>query len=629
MNPETLNDVIRVRLSRRAVLKGTLGVAATAFVGTGRSLEAAATPLVGFTPVPISRQDTVVVPPGYVTEMLFAWGDPVSAAPQFRSDASNSAADQALQAGMHHDGMHLFPLPKGSDSSSHGLLALNHEYTDDGLLHEGGMEPWTAEKVAKSKAAHGVSIIEVRRDGGRWAVVRPSRYARRITGDTPMYFSGPAAGHALLRTAADPAGRTVLGTLNNCAHGVTPWGTYLTCEENWGGYFVNSGTATALHRRYNVDPKGWGYRWHEFDPRFDAGLHPNEPNRFGWVVEIDPFDPTRPPVKRTALGRMAHEGAMLALAPDHRVVYYMGDDGLTGFEHVYKFVSARSFTPGAGSDVNRHVLDHGTLYAAKFSEDGSGEWIELIQGRNGLTPDRGFASQADVVINARGAADLVGATYMDRPEWIALHPVTQEVYCTLTNNARRGEPGQRGPDRANPRTKNLMGHIIRWREVGSDPTATRFEWDIFLLAGDPAHTDPNHRGSMKDGPAFACPDGLWFDPRGVLWIQTDSAARNMASADWANIGNNQMLAADPTTGEVRRFLTGPRGCEVTGMIATRDLTSLFVNIQHPGEPPKAHPPRNDPRDPTAVSAWPDGPSGGRPRSATIVIRRADGGVIGT
>jgi secreted PhoX family phosphatase len=218
---------------------------------------------------------------------------------------------------------------------------------------------------------------------------------------------------------------------------------------------------------------------------------------------------------------------------------------------------------------------------------------------------------------------------MDRPEWIAVHPVTQEVYCTLTNNARRGEPGHRGPDRANPRPKNLMGHIIRWREAGNDPAATRFEWDIFLLAGDPAHADPNLRASGKGTPAFACPDGLWFDRRGVLWIETDSAARSMASADWANIGHNQMLAADPTTGAVRRFLTGPAGCEVTGMVSTPDLTTLFVNIQHPGEPPKAHPPRNDPSAPTAVSAWPDGPTGGRPRSATIVIRRADGGLIGT
>jgi len=629
MKRETFDQVIRRRLSRRAVLKGALGVAATAFVGAGRPPGAVATPLIGFTQVPISRQDTIVVPPGYVTQVVYAWGDPVSAGPKFRTDASNSAADQALQAGMHHDGMHFFPLPKGSDSSSQGLLVVNHEYTDDGLLHEGGMESWTAQKVAKCKAAHGVSVVEVRLEAGRWAVVRPSRYGRRITGDTPIFFSGPAAGHALLRTAADSTGRMALGTLNNCAHGVTPWGTYLTCEENWAGYFVNTGTVSDLQRRYNVEPKGWGYRWHEYDPRFDAGLHPNEPNRFGWVVEIDPFDPARSPVKRTALGRMAHEGATLAVAPDHRVVYYMGDDGLTGFEHIYKFVSARPFTPGGGAGVNQHVLDHGTLYAAKFNDDGSGEWIELTQGKNGLTADRGFASQADVLINARGAADQAGATYMDRPEWIALHPVTQEVYCNLTNNTRRGEPGQRGPDRANPRAKNVMGHIIRWREAGQDPTATRFEWDIFLLAGDPSHADPNLRGSLKDAPAFACPDGLWFDSRGVLWIETDSAARSMASPDWANIGNNQMLAADPVTGTVRRFLTGPVGCEITGIIATPDLSTLFVNIQHPGEPALAHPPRNNPGAPMAVSTWPDGASGGRPRSATIAIRRADGGMIGT
>jgi secreted PhoX family phosphatase len=628
MGQQTLDDVIRVRLSRRDVLMGGLGAAAAAFVGASLPRQGAATPLLGFTPVPVSRDDAVVVPPGYGAHVVFAWGDPVSGGPEFRGDASNSAAEQALQAGMHHDGMHFFSLPRGSDSSSHGLLAINHEYTDDGLLHTDGMTPWTAEKVAKSRAAHGVSVIEVRLEGGRWTVVRPSRYARRITGDTPIYFSGPAAGHTLLRTAGDPSGRMALGTLNNCASGVTPWGTYLTCEENWGGYFVNSGTVSALHARYNVDQKGWGYRWHEYDPRFDAGRHPNEPNRFGWVVEIDPFDPTRPPVKRTALGRMAHEGATLAVAPDHRVVCYLGDDGLTGFEHIYKFVSARPYSPGLGLDVNAHVLDHGTLYAARFNDDGSGEWVELTHGRNGLTPERGFASPAEVVINARGAADLAGATFMDRPEWVALHPVTQEVYCTLTNNARRGAPGQRGPDRANPRAKNVMGHVIRWREAGNDPTATRFEWDIFLLAGDPAHADPNLRGNVRGETAFACPDGLWFDQRGVLWIQTDVAARAMAAPDWARIGNNQMLAADPTTGEVRRFLTGPSGSEVTGLTATPDLRTLFVNIQHPGEPPVAHPPRNDPGAPKAVSAWPEGERGGRPRSATIAIRRADGGMIG-
>lgn len=630
----SFDEVVAARLSRRQVLRGTLAFAALSFFGSRQAMTpaavAAGSPLLGFTGVPTSRADAVQVPPGYLWEQVIAWGDPVSDGPEFRPDASNSAAEQAVQAGMHHDGMAYFPLPKGSQSSHHGLLAINFEYTDDGLLHPDGMANWSAEKVAKSKAAHGVGIVEIRWDGRRWSVVRPSAYARRITADTPIFISGPAAGHPLMRTAADPSGRMALGTWNNCAHGVTPWGTYLTCEENVTPYFINrSSTIPPLHERYGVDARGWGFRWHEFDPRFDAALHPNEPNRHGWVVEIDPYDPARPPVKRTAMGRMAHEGAALSVAPDLRVVYYMGDDDFRNtFQHIYKFVSTRPCTPAGGYEANQHILDHGTLYAAKFNADGTGEWLELTFGKRGLTPDRGFDSQGAVVIDARGAGGVVGATFMDRPEWIAVHPVTREVYCSLTNNSQRGAPGKPGPDPANPRARNIYGHIIRWREADDDPTSTRFEWDIFLLAGDPAHKDPDRRGNVKGSVAFACPDGLSFDRRGVLWIQTDSSAKNMASADWASIGNNQMLAADPSTGEVRRFLTAPPGAEVTGLATTPDGKHMFVNIQHPGELPEDHPPRNDPANPKAVSAWPDGASGGRPRSATIAIRRIDGGLVG-
>jgi secreted PhoX family phosphatase len=631
----TFDEVLAARLSRRAVLRGALGSAALTFFGGRaggvRSGAAQATALVGFAPVPVSRADTVQVPPGYVWDVVLAWGDPLSDGPEFRADAANSAADQARQAGQNHDGMHFFPLPKGSPSSEHGLLAINFEYTDDGLLHTDGMANWSAEKVAKSKAAHGIGVVEVRLEGGRWRVVRPSRYARRITADTPIQISGPAAGHPLMRTAADPDGRTALGTFNNCAMGVTPWGTYLTCEENVTPYFVNrSGAIPPLQTRYGVDDKGWGFRWHEFDPRFDAAANPNEPNRHGWVVEVDPFDPQRPAVKRTALGRMAHEGAALAVAPDRRVVYYMGDDDFRYvFEHVYKFVSARPYAAEGGYEANRDVLDQGTLYAARFNPDGTGEWIELTQGKHGLTADKGFGSQAEVLVNTRGAGDAVGATFMDRPEWIAVHPATGEVYCSLTNNSLRGAKDRPGPEPANPRARNIYGHIIRWREAGGDPRATRFEWDVFLLAGDPQHKEPERRGNVKGGVAFACPDGLSFDRRGVLWIQTDSSAKSMASGDWANIGNNQMLAADPGTGEVRRFLTAPPGAEVTAMTMTPDGRHMFVNIQHPGEAPQDHPPRNDPADPKKHSAWPDGPSGGRPRAATIVIRRADGGPVGS
>jgi len=621
-------------LSRRQVLKGALGAGVVAFLGgPGRfvSQVLAASPLLGFTSIPVSKDDAVRLPPGYVYDVLLAWGDPVSDGPEFKEDGSNSTADQAVQAGMAHDGMHLFPLPKGSPLTDHGLLAINFEYTDDGLLHPDGMKTWTAEKVQKSKNAHGVGIVEVRRKGNKWSVVRPSRYARRITADTPMFVSGPAAGHPLMRTALDPTGRMALGTWNNCAHGITPWGTYLTCEENVTPYFMNkSGNIPPLQVRYGVDDKSWGFRWHEFDPRFDAALHPNEPNRHGWVVEIDPYEPTRAPIKRTALGRMAHEGAALAIAPDRRLVYYQGDDDFrTKFEYIFKYVSDTPYIPGGDFEANRHVLDVGKLYAAKFNEDGTGEWIELTYGKNGLTPANGFNSQAEVLINARGAGDTVKATPCDRPEWIAVHPATQEVYCALSNNSDRGKPGKRGPDGPNPRANNIFGHVIRWREANNDPTSTRFEWDVFLLAGDPKHSDPNKQGNVKGGVAFACPDGLAFDQRGVLWIQTDSSAASMAGKDWDNIGNNQMLAADPSTGEVRRFLTGPPGCEITAAFITPDGRQLFANIQHPGEGPQPHPARNDPANPKGVSTWPDGTSGGRPRSATIVIRRKDGGLIAT
>ncbi len=599
----SFSDVLQARLSRRSLLTAGLSAAGLGWLGPAAW---AGGPL-GFTGVPVSTADTLVVPPGYVAEVLYAWGDPISDGPAFKPDASNSVDDQLRQAGMHHDGMRFFPLPAGQTGSTHGLLAINHEYTDDGLLHPDGMLTWTAEKVRKSQAAHGISVIEVRMDGDRWRVIRPSRYARRVTAATPMVITGPAAGHAWMRTAADPAGRTALGTMSNCAMGYTPWGTYLTCEENFQFYFVNrSGRVPALQGRYGVTERGGGYRWHEFDERFDAVRHPNEPNRFGWVVEIDPFDPSRPPLKRTAMGRIKHEGAALSMAPDGRVAFYMGDD--ERFEHVYKFVSR--------DPAHRDALEHGTLYAARFDADGTGVWLELAPGRNGLDAGAGLPGQAEISIAPRLAGDVAGATRMDRPEWIAVHPTTGEAYCALSYNETRGQPGRPGPDPSNPRAPNVHGHIIRWRERGGDPTATRFEWDVFILCGDPA----------AKGDAFGSPDGLWVDGRGVLWIQTDVSTRLLNKGDYAGMGNNQMLAADPVTREVRRFLTGPLGCEVTGATGTPDGRTMFVNIQHPGETPSE---RSNPATPKGISAWPEGPAGGRPRSATVVIRRADGGLIGS
>ena len=575
---------------------------------------------IGFTGIAPSAADELRLPQGYVAQVIFAWGDPIGDGPAFRLDASNSATEQGMQAGMHHDGMHFFPL---AGSADHGILCVNHEYTDDGLLHSDGMNSWSAEKVAKSKAAHGVSVIEIRRQGETWQVVRPSNYARRITADTPMVIAGPAAGSKGMRTAADPLGRLVLGTLNNCAMGVTPWGTYLTCEENFNGYFKAPKEASAEQKRYGISARTAGYRWHEYDSRFDAELNPNEANRFGWVVEIDPLQPGKMPVKRTALGRFKHEGAFVSQARDGRVVVYMGDD--ERFEYIYKFVSAHPLVKGQPVSA---LLDEGTLYVARFDEDGRGRWLALTHGQAGLTAANGFADQAEVLIRTRQAADILKPTRMDRPEWIAVHPQTGEVYCALTNNARRGSSEVPGLNAANSRAENLFGHILRWRESGGDAAATTLSWDVFVECGDPALAADNLKGNIK-GDLFASPDGLWFDRGGRLWIQTDVSTSALGDRNHAGFGNNQMLVADPVSGLTRRFLTGPRGCEVTGITATPDGRTLFINIQHPGESASE---RADPQQPTAVSSWPGNQfpalGQGRPRSATVAIRRADGGVIG-
>jgi secreted PhoX family phosphatase len=414
----------------------------------------------------------------------------------------------------------------------------------------------------------------------------------------------------------------VLGTFNNCANGHTPWGTYLTCEENWDQYFASTGTLTDDHKRNGITPKGRGYRWQEFDERFDAGRHPNEPNRHGWVVEFDPYDPASVPVKRTALGRFSHEGACTTLAGDNRLVVYLGDD--RAFEYIYKFVSTKRVDASIRA-ANRDLLDDGILYVARFSEDGTGTWLPLTHGTGPLTRAGGFLDQADVLIRTRAAADALGATKMDRPEWIAVQPRTKEVYCTLTNNTGRGAAGSAAVDAANPRVNNVFGHIIRWTEQAGDSGALTFAWDIFALAGDPQHPETGKHGNVR-GDAFGSPDGLWFDPNGLLWIQTDVSATTLNKGHYERLGNNQMLCADTATGEIRRFLTGPRGCEITGITMTPDARTMFINIQHPGESPTE---RSDPAIPKAISAWPDGAAGGRPRSATIAIRKSDGGVIGS
>jgi secreted PhoX family phosphatase len=626
---ETFDDVLSARVSRRDVLGG--GVAATLAAsagGIGSLLQAVpafaqpnsdSKPLLGFEGVPVSSADTVVVPEGYSAKVLIAWGDPISDGPPFKSDASNSAQEQEWQWGMHNDGMVYFPL----HGSHHGLLVQNHEYTDDVLLFPDGTANWDQEKTNKSLNAHGVGIIEIvrkhRRRGkgwspGEWQVVRPSQYARRITGMTPIRIGGPAAGDPRLVTSADPTGRRVLGTLNNCAMGYTPWGTYLACEENFNGYFRKNGTLTELERRYGISAAGFGYLWHTTDKRFLVDEEPNEPNRFGWVVEINPFDPNSTPVKRTALGRFKHEGAWVQEARDGRVVVYSGDD--EQFEYIYRYVSRLPWRKALRRGI--HPLNDGTLYVAKFHSSGYGEWLPL-------TPDNPALSGwtlADILINTRGAADLAGATKMDRPEWIDTFPESLTAIATLTNNSRRATGTNPPIDAANPRPANVYGHVIQWY-YRKDWTEATFGWDIFALCGDPMNAA---HGSTIIGDKYGSPDGIYVAPSGRLWIQTDVSGSTINSGAYVGFGNNQMLCADPRTRETRRFLTGPNVCEITGVFVTPDERTMFVGIQHPGEAPTG---ANDPANPKRYSAWPDGSAGGRPRSSCIVITKDDGGPIGS
>lgn len=631
---EHFQQVVERAHSRRRFLKSGLGLSAALFLAGPLALrtsptqaaQAASTSgtssLLGFQAIPVSTSDTVTLAPGYTARVLAPWGTPLASnAPAWKPDASDDAAAQAMQVGDNHDGIHFFAIDGRSDE---GLLVMNHEYTTASkgqyawLFGPGGSEPLTQDKVLKAMNAHGVSVVHIKRDAaGQWQIVPASRFNRRITASTPMELTGPAAGDDSLKTSIDPTGRKVLGTFNNCGNGWTPWNTYLTCEENFNTYFgttADQDKRTAAQKRYGISAKQTDYRWEQFEDRFDYAKEPNESNRFGWIVEIDPFNPESVPRKRTALGRFKHENAAYAQTRDGRVVIYMGDDQRN--DYIYKFVSDQPFVPGQDASS---LLDSGTLYVARFKEGpssdlfaGQGEWIALDKEANPVLaahPD--FPSQAQVLINTRLAADAVGATKMDRPEWVSVHPQSGEVYVTLTNNDKRTEAAA-----ANPRAENIYGQIVRWREQGSDPAATAFDWDVFVLAGNPAkHTD---RSDLRSGSSnitpnnmFNSPDGLAFDPSGRLWIQTDGKYNN--AGDFEGQGNNQMLCADPTTGEIRRFLVGPKECEVTGITFTPDNTTLFVNIQHPGEAGNSH--------------WPEGGTS-IPRSATLAITKDDGGVIG-
>jgi len=629
-------SVVNRAINRRGFLKMGSGLAATGFLAGPlagcTSLGQGSPSLLGFKAVAASSADTVTVAEGYTARPFVPWGTPLfSTGPgsYWKGDGSETAADQARQVGENHDGMHFFPID--GRSSNEGLLVINHEYTSVvkgqyiTLFGSPAAPANSLDRVNKAMNAWGCSVIHIRKDtGGQWAVVLDSTYNRRLTSASPMELTGPAAGDALLRTSADPTGRRVLGTINNCGNGFTPWGTYLTCEENFNNNFGTTvepqvdGRSPA-QKRYGITAGATEYGWETQHARFDYKKEPNESNRFGWVVEIDPFNPLSLPKKRTALGRFKHESAAWHFTPDKRVVVYMGDDQAN--DYVYKFVSDQPYVEGNPA-ANRQLLDSGKLYVARFDNGatrgdfmGTGEWLLLDKQANPLLrADPDFPNQAAVLVHARLAADKVGATKMDRPEWVAVHPDTGEVYCTMTNNAQRTTSND-----ANPREKNVYGQIVRWREAGGDAAATRFQWDLFVLAGNP--TVPGHPGTPQAGSAnvhadntFNSPDGLAFDRFGRLWIQTDGNYSN--TGHFAHQGNNQMLAADPKTREIRRFLVGPRECEVTGFAFTPDHRTMFVNIQHPGETGRGN------------SHWPDGGQA-LPRSATLIVTKNDGGVIGT
>ncbi|HYD96957.1 MAG TPA: PhoX family phosphatase [Noviherbaspirillum sp.] len=726
-NP-SFESVLNARLSRRSLLKGTFGAATTVFFGgslaacggTGNAVASAGaveskTLKLSFNAVAKSVADAVTVPAGYTASVLYRLGDPIAAAvPDYRNDGTDSGASFAQRAGDHHDGMHFFGL--GADgkyspsASDRGLLVMNHEAITPAYLHKNGvtidgaalsrypsaitntMTRTVADEVIKELNAHGVSIIEVRRDGNRISYRRDSAYNRRITTFTEMTMSGPAARTPYMVTAYSPDGSKTRGTVNNCANGYTPWGTYLTCEENWAGYFRRiaatdnpnrSAKELASFARYGVAGTGrelWATaaaaaagdtsfsRWNAMKTGSSADGSDdfrNVANTFGWVVEIDPFNPASTPKKRTALGRFAHEGAWPGpVVPGKPLVWYMGCDSRN--EYIYKYVSNKAWDP---SDANKGMaagdkyLDDGRLYVAKFNADGSGQWLELQFGSNGITGANAaypFADQADVLVNTRLAADAAGATKMDRPEWGAVNPANGEVYMTLTNNNSSNRT-LANADAANPRfyndpkgsagtaqKGNPNGHIIRWAENDGNVAATGFKWDVFLFGArataDAASINVSNLTSAND---FSSPDGLWFSQStGLLWIQTDDGAYTdvtncMLLAAVAgkvgdgtrktitNVDGSNSRSVDTYVGaalgetNLRRFLVGPKECEITGIAETPDGKALFVNIQHPGE--DSAPDFNNPG--SFGSHWPDG-GNARPRSATIVITKDDGGTVG-
>lgn len=620
-----LGDVLQKRFSRRAAVAGSAGVAA-AGIGTSSLIPSIANgasgiDALGFDSLPQPYGgDDILVADGHEAQVVLRWGDPILAnAPAF-DPLNQTAAAQERQFGFNCDFTAFFPLPStgaaGSGDVQRGLLAVNHEYTDGVTMFPGyDSSAPTREQVDIELAAHGLSVVEIVRTDGVWKVVIDSPYNRRITATTKMELTGPAAGAAGLRTGADPAGRWVLGMLNNCGGGKTPWGTVLTAEENFNQYFGNLDQVDPQsfnhksYKRAGIGGGATGRKWERYHSRFDLGQEPQEANRFGYIVEIDPYDPDFVPRKRTALGRFAHEAATIVIGHSGKVVAYSGDD--SRYEYIFKFVSDGTYVP-ADRASNLKLLDSGTLHVAKLFEDGTGQWLPMIWGQGKLTPANGFNSPADVLIHTRLAADLMGATKMDRPEDIETNPVNGKVYVALTNNTSRKPEEVDGP---NPRPNNKFGHILELTALDDDHEADVFAWEIFMLCGDPQSADTYFGGFDKDAVcAIGNPDNIAFDSRGNLWISTDGQPGSMANNDGVFV----VPTAGPDRGHLKQFMAAVIGAEVCGPELTPDNRTLFAAIQHPGEGGTFAAP---------ASHWPDGGSS-IPRPSVVAIQESSGKQVG-
>ncbi|MEQ9146440.1 MAG: PhoX family phosphatase [Parvibaculaceae bacterium] len=634
----TLEELWRTRLNRRTFLKTSSSTAALTLSGIAAPLALSACseqgPSFNFTEIEHGVDHTHHVAPDHEADILIRWGDPVTAtAPPFDPE-NQSAAAQAEQFGYNNDFVGFIPLPFGSELSDRALLCVNHEFTNDDLMHrvfgsvENPLDVYSREIAEISMAAHGGSVLEIARNAaGKWKVVTDSPFNRRITASTTeMEISGPAAGHPRLQTSKDPSGRSVIGTFNNCAGGITPWGTYLMAEENIHGYFMGSLDGHPEARNYaRFGIPSTFYPWGAFDERFDINKEPNEANRFGWIVEVDPFDPLSRPVKRTALGRFKHEGCETALCPLGRVVVYSGDDQT--FEYLYRFVSDNVISPD-NREANFALLDNGTLSVARFEEDGTGTWLPLVHGNGPLTAENGFESQADVLIETRRAADLLGATPLDRPEDVQPNLLADKVYVALTNNAKR--TGDQ-TDAVNPRGPNFWGQIVELAPEAGNHAAAGFTWNMLVVCGDP--DDPAVGAQWNDATSengwFSCPDNLAVDPAGRLWAATDQGqywARTSGTADgiWA-IDTQGALRGKGTM-----FFRAPVGAEMSGPRFSSDGETFFVAVQHPGadgtEDFAGFERKSTFADP--ATRWPDFKPGMPPRPSVVAISRKGGGRVG-